>query len=282
MNWQISMLQFLGNIRNPLLNKVFEIITISTESIILLLVTSITYWCFNKKLGQKLGFVLLLSMTGNGFIKNLVKAPRPFELGVVEPLRRHTATGYSFPSGHIQAATTFWGMWMVYINKKCLYYIGSIIIALIGLSRIYLGAHWPIDVMVGISFGIIFIIIGEYIFKKLSSLEVKILLLGGALLFSTVFLKFDADYIKTIGGMIGFIIGYLLERRYIDFSTEGSLYIQIKKIVIGIIGLGVIYGGLKLLLPNHLFFSFIRYGCVTMWIVAGGPYVFNRIFTSCR
>lgn len=279
MNWQISVLQFLSNIRSPLLNKVFEIITISTETVILLLVMAIVYWCFDKKLGQKLGFVLLLSMTTNGFVKNLVKASRPFERGVVEPLRKHTATGYSFPSGHTQAATTFWVVWMAYINKKWLYYIGIIIIALIGLSRIYLGVHWPIDVMAGIGFGILSVIVGQYIFERINSLEGKILLLGGwLLLFSTMFLKFDADYIKAIGGMTGFLIGYWLEQRYIGFSTKASFKIQIIKAVTGILGLGVIYGGLKFLFPDHMIFSFIRYGLVAMWIVAGGPYVFSRIF----
>lgn len=71
--------------------------------------------------------------------------PRPFDLGVVEPLRKHTATGYSFPSGHTQTATSFWSVWMIHLNKKYFYYVGSALVLLIRLSRIYLGVHWPMD-----------------------------------------------------------------------------------------------------------------------------------------
>ena len=279
MSWQISVLQFFSNIRTPLLNKIFEVITISTESAVLLLVIAVVYWCIDKKLGQKLGFILLLSMTANGFIKNLVKAPRPFELGVVEPLRQQTATGHSFPSGHTQAATTFWFVWMTHIHKKWLYSIGAIMIAVIGLSRRYLGVHWPIDVIVAIGVGIICAIMGQGLFEKIEGSKTTLFLLGSCIaLGGTLFLKFDADYIKAIGGAIGFIMGYLLETKYIRFSTKGPLKIQVQKLGIGIIGLGILYGGLKLIFPPYLIFSFIRYGLVAVWIMAGAPYLFGRLY----
>ena len=279
MSWQIGVLHFFKDIRSPLLNKMFEVITISAESAVLLLVIATVYWCIDKKLGQKLGFTLLFSMVINGFIKNLVKAPRPFELGVIEPLRQQTATGHSFPSGHTQAATTFWLGWMTHVHKKWLYYTGIIIIPLIGLSRVYLGVHWPIDVIAAIGVGIVCSIVGQGLFAKIEGSKTSLLLLGSCIiLLATLFLQFDADYVKAVGGATGFIIGHLLESKYISFSTKAPLKRQMKKLAIGTLGLGILYGGLKLILPPYLIFSFMRYLIVALWIVAGAPYVFGRVF----
>lgn len=279
MSWQIGVLHFFKDIRSPLLNKMFEVITISAESAVLLLVIATVYWCIDKKLGQKLGFTLLFSMVINGFIKNLVKAPRPFELGVIEPLRQQTATGHSFPSGHTQAATTFWLGWMTHVHKKWLYYTGIIIIPLIGLSRVYLGVHWPIDVIAAIGVGIVCSIVGQGLFAKIEGSKTSLLLLGSCIiLLATLFLQFDADYVKAVGGAIGFIIGYLLEYKYIGFSTKAPLKIQVQKLTMGILGLGILYGGLKLIFPPYLVFDFIRYGIAALWIVAGAPYVFRKLF----
>ena len=55
MSWEISVLKFLESIRGDLLNNVFQAITFTGESILLLAFIAITYWCVNKRLGQKLG-----------------------------------------------------------------------------------------------------------------------------------------------------------------------------------------------------------------------------------
>lgn len=276
MSWEADVLRFFTRIRSPLLNKVFEVITISTESAMLLLAIAIIYWCINKNLGQKLGSVLLLSMTVNGFIKNLAKVARPFDLEGVVALRKHTATGYSFPSGHTQAATTFWSVWMMHVGKRWLYYFGTIMIALIGLSRMYLGVHWPTDVIGAIVVGMICSVVGQKLLKKRGHPKTILFLLGGCVfLWGTLFVGFDADYVKAVGGVTGFVIGTLLEERYIGFSTKASLGAQVQKVAVGILGLGIIYGGLKLIFPPYLIFSFIRYGLLAIWIVAGAPYVFK-------
>lgn len=277
MNWEIAILQFLENIRGEVLNNTFQVITFMGEGILIIGIISILYWCINKQMGLKFGFIMLFSIFGNGAIKNIVKAQRPFETGIVEGLRKHTATGYSFPSGHTQSSTTFWATLMIHIKEKWIYYIGVVMIGLIALSRLYLGVHWPVDVIGGILVGVLFAIMGQYIFQKIHTVGTPVLLVICVAIGSTLILNFDSDYIKTVGSMIGLIIGLVLERKYICFTTEGSLRIQVLKVIVGLSGLIVVASGLKFALPQLMIFNFFRYIFIVVWIIAGAPYIFKKL-----
>lgn len=164
MNIQINILKFFQSIRNPILNAFFLILTISTEVPVIVILTAIMYWCINKKYGQKLLFSLTANIAINTGIKEYVKAPRPIGTEGLESLRVSTATGYSFPSGHTQTATTFWTSLMIIFRQKWMYILGLIMILGVGLSRLYLGVHWPIDVICGWIFGIVFTIMFSKLF----------------------------------------------------------------------------------------------------------------------
>ncbi len=105
-------------------------------------------------------FLLLASSTYslNTLVKRLIKRPRPTqELATVVRVINEP----SFPSGHVMHYTNFFGM-LIYLLatnwrsgrlRNWLIAICTSLIALIGPSRIYLGAHWPSDVMAGYVYG---------------------------------------------------------------------------------------------------------------------------------
>ena len=72
MDIQLSVLEFFQSLRSPILNAIFLIFTISTELPILVLFTATIYWCINKKVGQKILFSLVSSITLNTGIKEFV------------------------------------------------------------------------------------------------------------------------------------------------------------------------------------------------------------------
>lgn len=112
------------------------------------------------------GTVLCFAAIGTKLIKNLVDRARPDILPLIEK------TTESFPSGHATSATIFYGflaLMLILIMKK--YWkktvIGLAALVLIGfilMTRIYLGAHFPTDVIGGFLYGVasIFISIGVY------------------------------------------------------------------------------------------------------------------------
>ena len=84
-----------------------------------------------------------------------------------EIVERMKPTSLSFPSGHTSSAFTF-AMAITMVLKKKGVAIASFIFAfLMGISRIYVGVHYPTDVIVGAVVGILYAVIGYFIFAKL-------------------------------------------------------------------------------------------------------------------
>ena len=163
----------LFKIRTPLLTKIFLIITNLGRPYDLILLTLLSFLLKNKKLSfiitANLGLITII----NQVLKFIVKRPRPSDLFLI------VETGYSFPSGHSMVSLSFYGLLIYFIykyfkNKNLkifLITLFSLIIVLIGVSRVYLGVHFVSDVISGfllsLSYLIIFIkVINKFILKE--------------------------------------------------------------------------------------------------------------------
>ncbi|QGP93733.1 Phosphatidylglycerophosphatase B [Neomoorella glycerini] len=89
------------------------------------------------------------------WLKNFYHRPRP-SLGPLEP-----APGFSFPSGHAMMGTVFFGLLALWLLKNCplrcrsrVVPVTVIFLLLLGFSRLYLGVHYPTDVLAGYAAGI--------------------------------------------------------------------------------------------------------------------------------
>lgn len=98
---------------------------------------------------------MIFSGIFNFIFKNIFERPRP------EILRLGKAAGYSFPSGHAMAGICFY-LFLAFMislafkktsHKIITYVIACCFILIIGISRIYLGVHYPSDVLAGYTFG---------------------------------------------------------------------------------------------------------------------------------
>lgn len=119
-----------------------------------------------------LGLYLILSVAfGAGVMNQLLKAL--FHRERPNILRFASEHGYSFPSGHSMGSVIFFGglMFILYQLKKRdwitqIALVASIIlIVLIGISRVYLGVHYPSDVIAGFTFGVIWLLGSFYVFR---------------------------------------------------------------------------------------------------------------------
>ena len=153
------------SIRNPILNRIMIFITslgnggmIWIAATLLLLIPKKT-----RKVGIMSGAALLLSLLiNNNLIKNIVQRPRPFvtftDLQIIIP----TPSEFSFPSGHTSSSFAAAAVFYRHLPKRL--GIPSVVLAgLIGFSRLYVGVHYPTDVIAGVVMGILLSYLAEFI-----------------------------------------------------------------------------------------------------------------------
>ena len=272
---ELEILRHIQSIANPFLDFLFQLITICGEQIVLISIISIIYWALDKKFGEYIAYSVLTSVLLNNAIKDIFKMKRPIGEEGIRTLREQTATGYSFPSGHTQSASSFYGSMAIYLKNRVMYIIATVMIILIGFSRLYLGVHYPKDVIVG---GILGVLTSLICYKLYNRVENKMLLyvVTFAIFIPALTFAHSADFIKGMGTYLGFIIGIYIEKRYVNFSTEENTGNKIIRVLLGIVILLVLQLGLKVILPSGTIFSFIRYALISLIGIGVYPMIFKK------
>lgn len=165
---------FVYSFRNDGVTSIVTFITdlgdVVTYAIVIPLVGILLYYYGHHrwKLSLQATIVLVSAFLLNVGIKHLISRPRP-----LEDLRLVTAHSYSFPSGHSMSALAFYGF-LIYLTYKhvpntalkiLLILLQSFLILGIGLSRVYLGVHYPTDVLAGFIAGLVWLIICIIVFN---------------------------------------------------------------------------------------------------------------------
>ena len=147
-----------------------KIITWFGSSICLILITILLFVLIkNKKIGLLITINLVAITILNQLLKFILQRPRPEEFRVINE------TGYSFPSGHSMISAAVYGLliYLIYKNiknkhtKNVLIIILSLLIIMIGISRIYLGVHYTSDVLAGFLLSISYLIFYINITQKM-------------------------------------------------------------------------------------------------------------------
>ena len=279
----LEILKYIQSFSNPILDSFFELVTMLGEDLFIIIVIAIFYWCFNKTFGYKLAFAYLSTGAINTIIKEIVKLPRPIGYEGIKSRRVETAGGYSFPSGHTQKASALFATLMIEFRKKWLSLMGLLAIFLVGFSRMYLGVHWPIDVIGGWIIGVIWTKIAIKMFDR-SKDKQNPLLLGFIVIPMFICLKFfrTATYYKYLGALISLWIGYIIEDKYINYVVKAIWWKQIVKLLIGFLGLILINGYVRKLLPINLYGDFIAYSLMGGWMTVISPIIYRVLHIEER
>ncbi len=275
-----------------------------------MLVLPLIYWSIDSALGLRVGFILLTSNLLNNVFKLIFAGPRPYWVSSHVRALWLTETSFGIPSGHAQNAASVWGMVAAYVNRTWVWVVSITVIFLIGFSRLYLGVHFPHDVIFGWLLGVLSVWIFMRFWDPVSAW------VGKKTLGQQILLAFVASLVFIALGF-GFSVlrsGYQVPETWIanaqlagaelpdpvdpnsSFTSAGTLFglaagaawimsiggyqaagpIQKRAIryVVGLIGVIILYMGLGAIFPrgDAFIFYLLRYIRYALlgWWVSGG------------
>lgn len=165
------------------------------------------YWLVDPQRGRQLGILMSLTYVTNLLVKDWSDRERPFEINpsIASESAKKTAEMASFPSGHAQSSVTFWFFLAWYHHRIWLWGLGVIIVALVSFSRLYLGVHYPIDIVIGLSMGLVMVGIGIAV----SFPQRQGLIVGVVAVILAFLLTLALPY---LGNPLGPLVGFFLTR----------------------------------------------------------------------
>ncbi|MEG1990419.1 MAG: phosphatase PAP2 family protein [Clostridia bacterium] len=161
-------LNFIRQFANNNLTEIMKVISNMCSATILCIISLfILVFLKKKSIGLIISLNLGLVASLNYILKIIFTRQRPINLMLVKE------AGYSFPSGHAMTSIAFYGLLIYFSNKymknkyikNIIKFVLTLLIILIGFSRLYLGVHYPSDVIAGFILG--------YIYLKLFILSMK-------------------------------------------------------------------------------------------------------------
>lgn len=273
----LDILHYIQSFSSPFLDGFANAVTMLGEQFVIILVLCFVYWVLDKEKGEYMILTLLVSLLLNNAAKKIFMRARPIGAPGVRSLRIETATGSSFPSGHTQNAASAYSALAFAFEKGWLYAAAAVIIVLVGLSRLYLGVHWPGDAAAGAALGIII----SCTLKNLSRHNIfdKSSAFGIAAFFFIIvaLVTKDPDTVKAAGLALGAAVCVRIEHRCVGFTTDRPWGKLILRYVLGVVLIAGGHLGMKALFPASLFFSFLRYAGVAALAMLGCPWIFVKL-----
>jgi membrane-associated phospholipid phosphatase len=273
-----------------------------------LLMLPVVYWAVSRRIGVRLGALLLFSVIVNEIFKVGFAQPRPYWLNPA--LAQGHELSFGLPSGHSQNAFLIWIFLALQTSNRKLWVPLALLLALaISFSRVYLGVHFPTDCLAGAAIGLV--ILAGYRwggpawmrfwhqlspFQKITFGVVSTAFLGAIYAIAMIVgtnnyhvdygsidlqvvqnARFGTVISPRLGAFFGLVCAAAVAARHVNFVARTTIGPLSLRFIIGFIGLMVIYLGLRKVLPNGIIWSFLRYGMVSFWVACGAPWVFAKI-----
>jgi len=148
---QYSVIQFLQGFSNPVLDLFFLAINMLGHPVFWFVVAAFFYWKGKERTTFHIINLLLFTSVVVGAVKLFANAPRPSST-IVERKIEDISNELSFPSGHSATAAAIYAHYSG-ILKNNWKWIAGLLVLLVALARVYLGVHFPIDVIAGLAIG---------------------------------------------------------------------------------------------------------------------------------
>lgn len=276
--WQYELIRWLQSYGTVEWDRIMRGLTILGGEGLYILVLPIILWGIHKKVGLRLTYVFFASMYLNAWLKDFIHLARPIGVPDIRSNFVSTGNGWSMPSGHAQGSMTFWVLLCQWTKQKWLWLIAMPLVFGIGVSRVYLGLHWPMDDFIGWGLGLIFGLFGWWIgtWWNYRRYAFHIRMTAAALLpLICLVINQGPDSAQYGALLLGVGVGALLEGKWIGAEMEPEIWKRVCAVIVGIAGLIA----LKWLIKwphDQILMGIIRDTLIGLWGTLGAPYVFTK------
>ena len=220
-------------------------------------------------------------------IKSAVRRLRPFVNGTVDKVNVDNIVvstadldpDMSFPSGHATATSSFFTTLAIRIRKPLVIVLSTLFVLLVMLSRLYLGVHYPTDVLTGLAIGVACAFLWNLIYAKWYNTRLYIYLAIAALTIPLLFIERTATHsmFQISAITLATAAGLLIEDKFIRFEdTKSWLHRLFRLIVIGVVAL-IPFVPMQFLLPDNNWFDFLKYFVTLFLAMTAAPYLFVKL-----
>ena len=302
LQWGLDCIRLIQGWANPPLTIFMRIITSLGSAGAYILLLPFVYWCIDEKKGLHLGTMILISVWVNLSLKLLLNQPRPFFAGYDPSVGMISERLGGFPSGHAQNTLVMLTIICSWLTRRWAYIAAALVCLLVGFSRLYLGVHFPTDVIGGWLIGGILLAVYFLVRKRIEALIAKGGFRGGmyasaALAFVMILYRPSVGLLMPGGMILGLGAGYCLCKQYVNFSASalGDYYVSafggrvglakyltlLARFLMGIIVLNLLLIGTERIMGgmdnsgNYQLVVFLRFVLLALWISAGAPWLFR-------
>ena len=282
-----AILQALEKIRCPFLDVFFGIFTALGEEMIIASIIAVVYICFSKRIGEQALVTVLTASCVTAAVKSGVRRLRPYEAGAVDRVHIDNALvstadldpDMSFPSGHATATGGFFSALAIRIRKPLAVVLCSLFVLLVMLSRLYLGVHYPTDVLAGLAVGVGCAFLWQLVYRKWYGARLYIYLGVALCTLPFLFIPRTATHsmfqISAIA--LATAIGLLIEDNFIKFEDTDRWLHRLFRLLIVLACAAVPYLILHFTLPEGNWFDFLTYFAALLPAMTLAPFLYKKL-----
>jgi len=282
--WGIDVIIFIQQIRSSFFDVFFFSVSFFGTHVFYLMLLPFLYWCVDKKYASRIFILFLISSWSNTVMKDLIHHPRPYHLN--EAVKIGRAGGYGIPSGHAQGSLVVGVSLSLWLRNRFFSYFISAAVLLIALSRLYLGVHFPTDILGGWILGTMVLLLlwpcFDRVEKFLSRMNSFVLSAASVVLPAILSLIIASKWsVMSMGALSGFLIGQIFEKKYSDFQQIKNFKAGILRYISGMVVLAFIVSAGNIIsevkFPFHFLIMFVFAWISGIWISAGAPWLFKKL-----
>jgi membrane-associated phospholipid phosphatase len=292
--WGLDLIRAVQAHANPALTLFMKLVTNFGGAAAYLALLPLVFWCYDEEKGVRLALAVMVSVWINLALKFLCGQPRPFWPAYDPSVGIITESANGFPSGHAQISLTLWVIVASWTGKKWAYAAAVLISLLVGFSRLYLGVHFPTDLLGGWILGAL--VLGGYFFL---SGRIKALLQRGARFqmiasaaaaFVMILYRPSVEMLMPGAVVLGMGLAYSITANRLRFHSAamfgrrgaGKLLTLAGRYLTGIAGIVLVFVIFSRIEPGensayHPLFFFLRFVLLEIWIYLCAPWCYQRL-----